>query len=133
MNEKIGILALDQFVYPLERLIILDGLRKVLPPEVEVLRHQSTAFGLLDFIEEHKHLIILDGDRSNYGKETTFGEVEYWGHLTGGIPEDIVVIGMDSIQETSESILEYIKGWNSLANQEPMKSVRESLEESLEH
>lgn len=114
MHEEIGILALDQLVYQREGQGILEGLREVLPPKVEVLEHQSTAFGLLDFIEKHRHLIVLERNSWNDGKRTIFGEVDYWGHLTGGIAEDIVVIGMDSVQESIEPILECIERWNSL-------------------
>lgn len=114
MNEEIGILALDQLVNQGEEQGILDELRQVIPPSVEVLEHQSSAFELLDFIEKHKHLIVLDRDSSTYGKGTTLGEVEYWGQLTGGMPEDIVVIWGDSVQESIVPILECIDRWNSV-------------------
>lgn len=127
MDEEIGILALDQLVYQREGQGILEGLREVIPPKVEVFQQQTTAFGLLDFIEKHKHLIILDKHSCNYGNRTTIGEVEYWGHLTGGIPEDIVVIGMDSIQESIGSILECIDRWNNPVSCDPVKLVEKSL------
>lgn len=128
MNEEIGILALDQLVYQRGQ-GILKGLREVIPPKVAVLELQSTAFELLDFIEKHKHLIVLDKDSCTYGKRTIFGEVEYWGHLTGGIPEDIVVIGMGSIQEAIGPILECIDRWNNPGGYEPMKLVEKSQEQ----
>lgn len=121
MNEEIGILALDQLVYQREGQVILEGLRGVIPMKVEVLEHQSTAFELLRFIENHKLLIVLDRDSSKHGKQATFGEVDYWGHLTGGMPEDIVVIGMDSLQESIGPILECIDHWNNPKSSERIK------------
>jgi hypothetical protein len=114
MNEDIGILALDQLIYNREDQGILRGLREVLPPEINVLSHQSTALGLLDFIESHKRLIILDKDNTSYGKQTLLGEVQYWGHFTGGMPEDIVVIGVDSEKESLEPVLECLERWDRL-------------------
>lgn len=129
MSEEIGILALDQLVYQREGQGILEGLRKVVPPKVEMLEPHSTAFGLLDFIEKHKRLIVIDKDSSNYRKRTTFGEVEYWGHLTGGMPEDIVVIGIDSLQESIGPILECIERWNNPESYEHVKQMEKSLEQ----
>ncbi len=114
MGEEIGIIALDQLVNQWEGQGILDELREAIPSSVEVLEHQSSAFGLMDFIEKHKHLIVLDKDSSTYGKGTTLGEVEYWGQLTGGMPEDIIVIGRDSVQELIDPILECINHWENV-------------------
>lgn len=113
MDQDIGILALDQLVSSNGETTILEGLRKELPPGVEVLEHQRAGFEFLNFIEKHKRLIILDKDTSNYAKRTVCGEVEYWGHFTGAIPEEVVVIGMDSVQESLTHILECLERWNN--------------------
>lgn len=113
MNAEIGILALDQLVNQGEGEGIFKELRESIPPSVEVLEYPSSAFGILDFIEKHKHLIIWDRDSSTYGRGTTLGEVEYWGQLTGGMPEEIVVLGGESVQESIVPILEYINRWES--------------------
>lgn len=114
MNEEIGILALDPLVYQKEGEGILEELRKAMPSSVEVLENPSSAFELLDFLEKHKHLIIWDKDSSTYGRGIMAGEVEYWGHLTGGMPEEIVVLGGESVRESIAPILEYINRWESI-------------------
>lgn len=111
MNEGIGILDLDYLVSKNEGNNLLDLLRDTLAPQVEVLDRKATALELLEFIEHHKRLIILERDTSDHARETTYGEVVYWGQMTGGIPEEIVVISADSIQESLKPVLDCLASW----------------------
>jgi hypothetical protein len=115
MNEGIGILDLDYLVSKSEGDGILDLLRDTLAPQVEVLDRKATALELLEFIEQHKRLIILERDTSDHAKETTYGEVVYWGQMTGGIPEEIVIINTDSVQESIKSVLDCLASWGEVS------------------
>jgi hypothetical protein len=108
MDQDIGILAMDCLVHKSENQGILTRLREVIPEEVEVLNQNTTALELLDFINNHKRLIVLEQDSSCYGKGTAYGEVEYWGYLTGELPKEIVVIG---VKEWIQPVLDCLEQW----------------------
>jgi hypothetical protein len=108
MDQDIGILVMDCLVHQRENQGFLTRLREVIPDEVEVLGQNSTAFELLDFIRNHKRLIVLERDSSCYGKGTAYGEVEYLGHLTGDLPKEIVVIG---VKEWIQPVFDCLEQW----------------------
>lgn len=112
MNQSIGIMTLDYFFHQQEGSAIYEHLKESLPSYVEVLDQNTSALELLDFIEKHNRLIILNQDLSNYGKGTLYGEIEYWGHFIGGMPEEIAVIGMDSLQESIQPVLDCLDRWS---------------------
>lgn len=117
-NESIGILALGNLLRQDEGIgvHILRALEGKVPEEVELLDGGTLGLELLDFLESKKRLIILDavnagvspGEVVEWNKEEvpmymtaklsmhqmSFAEVLYWAHLSGGFPDEIVVIGI---------------------------------------
>ncbi|MHB1404801.1 MAG: HyaD/HybD family hydrogenase maturation endopeptidase [Desulfitobacteriaceae bacterium] len=117
-DDNIGILAVGNLLRRDEGvgLHVLELLKDVVPPNVELLDGGTSGMSLLSFIENKKHLIILDAvddgrapgevvewrgeEVPKYCKgklslhEMSFAEVLYWAHFTGNIPEEIVVVGI---------------------------------------
>lgn len=161
MNEKtnIGVLALGNLLRQDEGvgLHLLELLRKRLPSDVELMDGGTSGMALLGFLERQKRLIVLDAvdagrqageiiewredqvPRYTTGKlsmhQMSFAEVLYWAHFTGGVPEEIVVIGVQpeslnwgteltatakqSLPAAVRKVLTYLKDWGT-----PVRSGR---------
>lgn len=100
MEQTIGILALDQIISENGNNDLYEELRKKLPSGVEILNYKSSGFELLDFIDNHKRLILLNQKGRGYTQQLDYGEVEFWGYCTGGMPEDILVMSLETLQES---------------------------------
>lgn len=129
MPSTIGILALGNLLHRDEGvgIHVLNSLREQLPCEVEILDEGSSGLELLGFIENKRQLIILDAVDALY--QMSFAEVLYWAHFTGGIPEEIVVIGVqsdsldwgtdltqkakESLPKAVEKVLACLNRWNT--------------------
>ncbi|MDI6812801.1 MAG: HyaD/HybD family hydrogenase maturation endopeptidase [Desulfitobacteriaceae bacterium] len=118
LNDEIGILALGNLLRRDEGIgvHILQALQGQIPEQVEIMDGGTSGLELLGFLESKKRLIILDavnagvdpGEVIEWGKDEvpmyttgkismhqmSFAEVLYWAHLTGGLPDEIVVIGI---------------------------------------
>ncbi|MHB1652291.1 MAG: hydrogenase maturation protease [Desulfitobacteriaceae bacterium] len=115
---EIGVLALGNLLRRDEGvgIHILELLRERLPSGVELLDGGTSGMELLGFLEKKRRLIILDAVDAGVspgeviewkehevpmyttGKlslhQMSFAEVLYWAHFTGGIPDEIVVVGV---------------------------------------
>lgn len=128
LKDGIGILALGNLLRRDEGIgvHILHALRAQISEDVEMMDGGTSGLELLSFLESKKRLIILDavnaggspGEVIEWGTEEvpmyatgklsmhqmSFAEVLYWAHLTGGLPDEIVVIGIqpDSMEWGTE-------------------------------
>lgn len=153
MQSDIGILALGNLLRRDEGvgIHVLNRLREELPFAVEILDGGTSGLELLGFFESKRHIIILDavdagvapGEVVEWKREEipvyatgklslhqmSFAEVLYWAQFTGGIPEEIVVIGVqpdcldwgtdltekteNSMPEAVERVLACLNRWNA--------------------
>jgi len=123
-KAKIGVIALGNLLRQDDGVgsYFLEFLRRHLPQElqseIEFLDGGRSGLELLSFIERQKKLLVLDAvnisakageviewreeniPRYASGKlailQMSFAEVLYWAHFTGGIPEEINVIGIQA-------------------------------------
>ncbi|KUO59888.1 MAG: hypothetical protein APF84_03145 [Gracilibacter sp. BRH_c7a] len=118
LNPNIGVLALGNLLRTDEGVGIhlLEGLREHLPLDVETLDGATSGLELLDFIERHNYLIVLDAvdagqapgqiiqwTNDQVPRFTTkklslhqmgFAEVLFWGEFMGISPDEIIVVGI---------------------------------------
>ena len=156
-DKDIGILALGNLLRRDEGIgvHILRALREHVPENIEMVDGGTGGLELLSFLESKKRLIILDAVNADVkpgeviewrteevpiyttGKlslhQMSFAEVLYWAHLTGGLPEEIVVIGIqpDSLEWGTEltaraaagiptaidKVLSCLKRWRQLGDE----------------
>ena len=95
MQHEIGILDLQYLIQPGTEPQWFQGISQYLPKDIEVLNDKS-GLAVLDFIENHKRIIVLNPETSLVGVPMIYGEVAYWGQFTGSMPEEIIVLGTHS-------------------------------------
>ena len=147
LESNIGVLALGNLLRMDEGVGIhlLQALRGHLPLDVETLDGATSGLELMDFIERHQRLIVLDAvdagqapgqiiqwDNDQVPRFTTkklslhqmgFAEVLFWGEFTGISPEEITVVG---IQPQSLD-------WGIELTETVQKSVPKAVEVVLGH
>lgn len=107
MEAKVGVIDFEHLLQPGIEPEWFKGLRRYLPKNVDVLL-PKTSRDILEFIDKHQRLVVLDAERSSGREPMVYGEVAYWAQCTGGNPEKIIVLETQS-QEGKTVAAEVLK------------------------